>query len=79
MWFDLCGSARSVLVMADNTEEIEELEEILNTGATKIVQDGMTVEIDQEAARRRLAELRRQDDAIGDQRPPFLNVYLGGF
>ena len=65
--------------MADNTEKIEELEEILDSGATRIEQDGTKVEIDPEAVRRRLVELRRQDDTIGDQRPPFSSIFLGGF
>lgn len=65
--------------MADNTEKIEELEEILDLGTTRIKTDGTEVEIDPDAVRRRLGELKRQDDTYGDPRPPFSSVFLGGF
>lgn len=65
--------------MADRTEEIEALEELLNTGATRIENDGTKVEVDLDQARRRLRELRAEDDEIGEQRPPFANIFLGGF
>lgn len=65
--------------MADNTEKIEELEDLLDAGATRIEQDGTKVEIDPDAVGRRLRELRRQDDTVGDQRPPFASINLGGF
>lgn len=49
--------------MADHSVEIAELEEILSKGVTSTSVDGVTVTRDLAEIRRRLAELRADDDA----------------
>lgn len=49
--------------MADYTEEILALEQLLNSSASSVSVDGMSTSIDLEQARRRLQELRALDDA----------------
>jgi hypothetical protein len=49
--------------MADHSVEIQKLEAILAGGVTSTTVDGLTVTRDLAEVRRRLAELRAEDDA----------------
>lgn len=55
--------------------EIAELEAILNTGASSVGVDGQKVTYDLKAVRRRLRELRRQQDP--SKRPVVTTINLG--
>ncbi len=57
--------------------EIAELEAILNTGVSSVFVDGQKVTYDLQAVRRRLLELKRQQDPAC--RPPTATINLGGF
>ena len=55
--------------------EIAELEAILNAGASSVGVDGQKVTYDLKAVRRRLRELRRQQDP--SKRPVVTTIHLG--
>lgn len=57
--------------------EIANLEAILNAGASQVSVDGRNVAYDFDAIRRRLAELRRKQDAT--KRPRVAQADLSGF
>lgn len=46
------------MTQAEIAAQIVQLESLLNSGATSIDSDGETIHLDQDALRRRLAELR---------------------
>lgn len=58
-------------------DEIAELESLLNDAASNVAVDGVGVTFDLEAARRRLAQLKRQQDAT--RRPRNASIDLSGF
>jgi len=45
----------------EHTQEIERLEQIVNSGTTSVTTDGTTTQFDLAAAKSRLAELKRLD------------------
>jgi hypothetical protein len=57
-------------------EEIAKLEEVLNSGATRVSVDGVDVSYDLEAIRRRLGELKRKQNAT--KRPRVAAADLSG-
>jgi len=65
--------------MADNTQAIAEIEEILRAGVKTFVNDGTTVTHDFAELRKSLRELKATDDTLGNQRPKAVSVDLGGF
>lgn len=58
-------------------DQIAELEAILDAGASEVTVDGQRVRYDLDSVRRRLAELRRQQDAT--KRPRASQIDLSGF
>lgn len=64
--------------MADNTERIAELREILRTGAEQVTTDGTTVRFDLETVRLELRQLIATDDTLAGQRPVVSTIRLGG-
>ncbi|PQO39353.1 hypothetical protein C5Y96_05725 [Blastopirellula marina] len=64
--------------MADNAEQIAELEALQNLGATSVSVDGMSASVSQEWIARRLRELRAADDNQADQRPIASTIDLSG-
>jgi len=65
--------------MADRSAEIARLEAILNAGARSVTTDGQKVDYDLDAIRRRLAELRAEDDNTLPKRPRAASIRLTGF
>jgi hypothetical protein len=67
--------------MADYTNQIRELEDVLNGATESISVDGTSVKISLSEARKRLAELRGQDTesiATGKVRPRVAKLRLDG-
>lgn len=64
--------------MADNSEDIAELEELQKTGATWVSVDGMSVGVNQDAIARRLRQLRESDDNQASKRPVASTIDLSG-
>lgn len=64
--------------MADNSEEIAELEAMRNSGATWVSVDGVSTGINQDVIARRLRELRGSDDTQADRRPIAPTIDLSG-
>ena len=65
--------------MADNSERIAEIEEILRSGVKTVTVDGVTTSFDLESLRRELRLLRASDDALRGKRPVAARINLGGF
>ena len=63
--------------MSSVAEQIENLEAILNEGVTEVFVDGQKTVYDLDAIRRRLTELRRQQDTT--RRPRTASIDLGNF
>lgn len=63
----------------DNTERINEIREILRTGASSVVTDGTTVAFDLDSLRTELRELELTDDKKKGRRPVASSINLGGF
>ena len=57
--------------------EIAQLEAILNAGTSDVTVDGVRTTFDLDSVRRRLAELRRKQDAT--KRPRAAQIDLSGF
>lgn len=67
--------------MADYSAEIAHLEAIINGATTSVSVEGTSTSVDLKAARKRLAELRADDDdslAAGKHRPRVFGLNLGG-
>ncbi len=60
-------------------QQIKDLESLLNSGATEVVVDGITLKIDQQAIRQRIEDLKAEEDDPIVQRPVMVPVDLGGF
>ena len=58
-------------------DEIAELEDILNRGASRVVVDGVAVTYDFPSIRRRLAQLKREQDP--SKRPRVSSIDLSNF
>lgn len=68
--------------MADYSSEIAAIETILNAGAKSTSVDGLSVQYDFAALRKRLAELKALDDATlqaGNQRPKRATIKMNYF
>lgn len=65
--------------MADHSERIAEIQEILRAGASSVTTDGTTVSYDFDELRRELRQLMAEDDAHKKRRPVAASIYLGGF
>ena len=63
--------------MADHSTEIAALRAILNSAASRVAVDGMSVQHDLQFAAKRLAELLQEDDAamLGKTPRPSMAVY----
>jgi len=67
--------------MADRSTEIADLEAALNAAVESVTTDGTTTRINLAAARKRLADLKADDDAsiaAGTTRPRISRLKLGG-
>ena len=64
--------------MADHSARIEEIEEILRTGATSVSTDGTSISYDFASLRRELRRLRAEDDAHRGRRPVVSSIKLDG-
>lgn len=64
--------------MADHTERISEIRELLRTGATSVATDGTSVSLDHDSLRRELRQLMAEDDAHKGRRPVASTIFLGG-
>ena len=67
--------------MADFSKQITDLEDLLNSATRSVSVDGTSTQFDLEAARKRLAYLKTQDDdsiAAGKARPRVSSLKLGG-
>lgn len=62
--------------MADNTARIAEIQEILRTGASRVVKDGVTVEYDLGALRNELRKLQATDNTQKGRRPVISRINL---
>lgn len=62
--------------MADNSDKIDQLEEIQDTGAASVTSDGTSVGFDAAAIARRKNELARSDDARKLRRPRISTIDL---
>jgi hypothetical protein len=60
----------------DNSAEIAALEAILNAGAANVSTDGTSVAYDLNAIRKRLAELRGNDETDVHRRPRVARILL---
>ena len=60
--------------MSTLSDQIAALEATLNEAANRVTTDGVTVQYDLDAARRRLEELKRQQD--GTRRPRVAQIDL---
>lgn len=61
----------------DRTAEIAKLEKLLNSGVSTVSVDGVNVALDVDAIRRRLRELRLEDDTQKARRPVASIIKLG--
>lgn len=65
--------------MADNSVEINEINELLNSGATQVtLPDGQSVAVNPAELRKRRAELAATDDAAKSKRPRILGINISG-
>lgn len=65
--------------MADYSTEIAHLEKVINAAMRRVSTDGLSTDFDLEAARKRLAALRKLDDAqraAGLVRPTVTRIRL---
>ncbi len=65
--------------MADYSIEIAALEAILNSGASSVSTDGLSTSYDLESVRKRIAELKSQDQAsinAGTTRPRLVRIRM---
>lgn len=62
--------------MADNSQRIAEIQEILRTGARQITNDGQTITFDFNALRKELRQLMSQDDVNRGRRPSVVSIDL---
>lgn len=65
--------------MADHTERIAEIQEILRTGVKKVTTDGTTTEYDFAALRGELRRLMADDNTHRGRRPVVSAIKLDGF
>lgn len=65
--------------MADHSERIAEIQDLLRTGATSVETDGTTVQLDPESLRRELRQLMAEDDTNRGRRPVVSSINLSGF
>lgn len=65
--------------MADNTDRISEIREILRSGVKSFSNDGTVVTHDFAELRRELRELEAEDDTVGGRRPSSFRADLSGF
>lgn len=63
--------------MANNTDRIAEIREILRTGASTVVVDGTTTTYDFPALRQELRELIAEDDTQRHIKPRVSSINLG--
>lgn len=64
--------------MADNSERIAEIRELLRTGAKRTSTDGTSVEFDLASLRQELRQLIAEDDTLAGSRPVASTIRLGG-
>jgi len=65
--------------VADNTQRIAEIREILRSGVASFSNDGTSVTHDFAELRKELRELVASDDTQAGKRPTSFSVDLGGF
>ena len=66
--------------MANYSQEIAEIEAILNSGQTRVTVDGQTVVHDLDALRKRLRVLKQLDDnSVARRRPTHMRIDLSSF
>lgn len=62
--------------MADHSERIAQIQQILRAGATSVSVDGVTVTYDFESLRRELRQLMQEDDVHKGRRPVISHLDL---
>ena len=62
--------------MADNTTRIAEIQELLRTGASRVMKDGVSVDYDLGALRNELRKLQATDDTQAGRRPVCSRINL---
>ncbi|MEZ6068278.1 MAG: hypothetical protein R3B90_21765 [Planctomycetaceae bacterium] len=60
--------------MPDNSQAIADIRALLNSGATTVVVDGQTVQLNHDSLRRRLRELQATDTAAPIKRPRVASI-----
>lgn len=65
--------------MADHSERIAEIQDILRTGAKRVNVDGQSMEYDFAALRQELRELMADDNTNAGRKPPVMRADLSGF
>lgn len=64
--------------MADNATKISDLEEITQGGTERVTVDGITVDLNHQAAREELRRLRAADNTQKGRRPVISTINLSG-
>lgn len=72
-YFDFVVQNRA---MADNSERIAQIREILGCGATQTVTDGQTTVFDHASLRKELRDLMAEDDELRGRRPVISSMDL---
>ena len=67
------------IVRVDNTARINEIRELLRSGASSVQTDGTTVSFNLDSLRKELRELEATDDTRKGRRPVASSINLGGF
>jgi hypothetical protein len=65
--------------MADNSERIRQIRDLLASGVTSVTTDGQTTSFDHDSLRTELRQLIAEDDSEQGRRPIASSIYLGGF
>lgn len=65
--------------MADNSERIAEIQELLRSGVSSTNVDGVQTTFDLASLRRELRQLMAEDDTNAGRRPVATNIRLSGF
>lgn len=65
--------------MPNHSDRIAEIREILRSGATTVVNDGVTVTLDPDSLRKELRQLMAEDDVERGRRPVASTINLSRF
>ena len=62
--------------MADNSQKIAQLQEILDSGASSVTVDGITTSFDHDSIRQRISDLIAEDEALASKKPIVSTILL---